>query len=168
MSLVVYPDGAAEWRGQKLRCALGRSGVIAAGDKREGDGATPAGLWPFRRALYRPDRLKAPATALPLTPIAPHDGWCDAPGNPLYNRPVALPFSASHETLWRIDALYDLVVVLGHNDDPPVAGRGSAIFLHVAATDYAPTEGCVALARDDLLTIVTGCRTDEVIDIRLG
>ena len=168
MSLIVSPDGEARWRGRRLRCALGRSGVVAANDKREGDGATPAGLWAFRRALYRPDRLKAPDTALKLAPITPQDGWCDAASDPLYNRPVTLPFAASHEALWRDDALYDLIVVLGHNDDPPVAGRGSAIFLHVAAKDYAPTEGCVALSRDDLLTVVTDCAADEAINIRLG
>ena len=168
MNLIVFPGGEAEWRGRRLRCALGRAGVIAASDKREGDGATPAGIWAFRRTLYRPDRLKAPDTVLAQTPITPEDGWCDDPSDPLYNRPVTLPFAASRETLWRDDALYDLIVVLGHNDAPPVAGRGSAIFLHVAAPGYAPTEGCVALSRDDLLTVVTGCSADAAIDIRLG
>ncbi len=53
--------------------------------------------------------------------------------------------------LWRADHVYDLIVPLGYNDDPVVPGKGSAIFMHVAKPDYAPTEGCVALALPDLL-----------------
>ena len=137
---------------REVRCALGPGGVVAAAAKREGDGATPAGRWPWRRVLYRPDRAAPPTTGLPLQPLLPDDGWCDAPGDPAYNRPVKLPYPASAEIMWRDDALYDLVVVLGYNDDPPLAGHGSAIFLHCARTDFAPTQGCVALARDDLET----------------
>jgi L,D-peptidoglycan transpeptidase YkuD (ErfK/YbiS/YcfS/YnhG family) len=166
MALVIHPDGQADWRGRSLRCALGRGGIIDATDKREGDGATPAGRWHFRRALYRADRMNPPATALPLAPITPEDGWCDDASHADYNRQVTLPFATSYEHLWRDDALYDLVVVLGHNDDPPKPGLGSAIFLHVAKPDYAATEGCVALSNEDLLAVVTGCAADTVIEIR--
>jgi L,D-peptidoglycan transpeptidase YkuD (ErfK/YbiS/YcfS/YnhG family) len=142
--LLVLPDG------RSFPCALGKGGLKPAADKREGDGATPIGTWPLRRVLYRPDRSAAPQTALPTAPIAPDDGWCDASGDPAYNRPVRLPYPAGAERMWRDDGLYDLVVVLGHNDDPVVPGMGSAIFLHLARPDYGPTEGCVALARPDL------------------
>lgn len=145
--------------GAVLRCAIGPGGVRT--DKREGDGATPAGCWPLRSVLYRPDRGPAPETALPVQPIAPDDGWCDDPADPAYNRPVTLPYAASHERLWRDDAVYDIVVILGHNDDPPVPGRGSAVFLHIARPDYAPTEGCVALARDDLLRVLARATPDS-------
>ena len=144
------PDGVFEGRGLRLRCALGRSGVIAAAAKHEGDGATPAGVWPLRRVLYRPDKGPPPKTGLPVSPIGPDDGWCDAPGDPAYNRPVGLPYPSSCERLWRDDDIYDLIVILGHNDNPPVAGAGSAIFLHLARPDYGPTEGCIALSRGDL------------------
>jgi L,D-peptidoglycan transpeptidase YkuD (ErfK/YbiS/YcfS/YnhG family) len=118
----------------------------------------------MRQLLYRPDRGSVPHTALPVKPIAPDDGWCDAPGDRAYNRPVHLPYPASAEQLWREDHLYDLVVVLGYNDDPVVPGQGSAIFLHLARPDFAPTEGCVALSRDDLLTVLaTADRTSHVI-----
>ncbi len=131
-----------------MRAALGRGGVRA--DKMEGDGATPIGLLPLRRVFYRADRIVIPATTLPREPITATDGWCDDPHDRAYNRAVALPYPARHEELWRADAVYDLVVVLGWNDAPVVANRGSAIFLHLARPDYAPTDGCVALALPDL------------------
>ena len=152
MDLIVTASGRARWRDLSFRCALGRGGLTR--DKREGDGATPIGAWPMRRLLYRADRIDPPATRLPFLEIGPQEGWCDDPSDPAYNRPVRLPYPGRHERLWREDALYDLVVVLGHNDDPVVPGGGSAIFLHVARPDYGPTEGCVALARADLTCVL--------------
>ena len=141
---LTLPDGT------EFRCAVGRGGFIPASEKREGDGATPMGDWPLRRVLYRPDKAPAPKTVLPTEPISPDDGWCDDPEDPAYNKPVKKPCAASHESMWREDRLYDVVLILGHNDDPPVPGAGSAIFMHVAQPDYSPTEGCVALAPADL------------------
>src|SRR5579859_5610618 len=132
----------------------GRAVVRPAADKREGDGATPAGLWPLRSLLWRPDRLPAPASRLPGRAIEADDGWCDAPQDPAYNRPVRLPYPASAERMWREDGLYDLVVVLGYNDRPVVSGAGSAIFMHVSRPGYAATEGCIALALEDLVELV--------------
>lgn len=155
MDLVVTRDGErwrAEIGGERFRCALGRGGVTAV--KREGDGATPLGAWPLRRLHYRADRLVPPPTPLPLRILREDDGWCDDPADAAYNRLIKLPYPARHERLWRDDALYDLVGELGYNDAPPLAGAGSAIFLHAARPDYAPTEGCVALARQDLLRAV--------------
>lgn len=77
----------------------------------------------------------------------------------------AVAFASSHERLWRDDALYDLVVELGYNDAPPVPGLGSAIFLHLERPDGGPTEGCVALQRDDLLAILVAVGPESVIDI---
>jgi L,D-peptidoglycan transpeptidase YkuD (ErfK/YbiS/YcfS/YnhG family) len=154
----------AEWgRGWK-RCAVGFGGI---GEKlREGDGITPVGRWPLRRVLYRADRLSPPPSALPATAIAPEDGWCDAPDDPNYNRLVKLPYRASAEHMWRQDALYDLVVVVGFNDRPVRPGKGSAIFLHLARPDYGTTEGCVAFARADLLEAISLLTRDAVVDIR--
>ena len=141
------------WGSNSVRCAVGRRGV---GHKeREGDGVTPTGIWPLRRVLYRPDRQSAPHTALPISPITEDDGWCDAPADENYNMAVKLPYPASAEALWRADDLYDIVVVLGFNDAPVIAGKGSAIFLHVAARDFAPTEGCVALKKEKLLALLS-------------
>lgn len=152
MRVVIPPDGRLLFAGQTMRAALGRGGVRA--DKREGDGATPTGVLPLRRVLYRADRLPPPDCTVPLEPIAPDDGWCDDPAHPDYNRKVRLPHDAGHEALWRDDALYDIVGVLGWNDAPVQRGRGSAIFLHVARPDLAPTDGCIALAVADLCRLL--------------
>ncbi|MEQ8814988.1 MAG: L,D-transpeptidase family protein [Thalassobaculum sp.] len=145
-------------------CALGRGGLTDA--KREGDGATPIGRFPLRRLFYRPDREPPPATALPTLPLAENLGWCDDPrASADYNRLVRLPFAPGHERMWRDDGLYDLVVELGYNDAPPVPGLGSAIFLHLARPDWGPTEGCVAMARDDLLAVLAGAGASSEIDV---
>ena len=109
---------------------------------------------PVRRIFYRADRVEKPRTVIPAEPLARTDGWCDDPAHRDYNRHVVLPHDGRHEELWRNDPLYDLIVVLGWNDAPVVRDRGSAIFLHVARSDYAPTEGCVALALDDLRRVL--------------
>jgi L,D-peptidoglycan transpeptidase YkuD (ErfK/YbiS/YcfS/YnhG family) len=156
---VALPDG------RRFVCALGKGGLKPAAEKREGDGATPTGAWPLRRVLYRPDRGPAPAPGLPVTTIGPDDGWCDAADDIAYNQPVALPYPASAERMWRDDGLYDIVVILGHNDDPVVAGMGSAIFLHLARPDYGPTEGCVAINRADMVALLAEAKPGDVLEI---
>jgi len=150
--IIVSPDGLARIGGRTFRCAVGKGGIRFG--KQEGDGATPAGQWPLRSLFFRPDRLARPKCALPARALTPNDGWCDAPGDANYNMPVTLPYPASAEHLWRNDNVYDLIVVVGYNDQPVVAGRGSAIFLHIARENYTPTVGCVAFARDDLFAIL--------------
>lgn len=166
MIFEAYADGWMSLGDRRVRCAVGKGGVVSAEAKREGDGASPAGVWAIRRILYRPDRSPAPKTHLPVAPMAPDDGWCDAPQDPAYNRPVKLPYPASCEQMWREDHVYDLVGVLAHNDDPPVPGLGSAIFLHLAREDYSPTEGCVALARPDLEMLLSLAEPGSAIAIR--
>jgi L,D-peptidoglycan transpeptidase YkuD (ErfK/YbiS/YcfS/YnhG family) len=132
----------------RFRCALGRGGLSAF--KREGDGATPRGTFLVRQAFYRRDRGLPPRLTVELRPLRAHDGWCDAPKDRNYNRRIRRPYPESAEAMWREDGLYDLVVVLGYNDAPRVRGLGSAIFMHVAKTGLAPTEGCIALRWHDL------------------
>ena len=145
-----------------FRATLGR-GLVRL-DKQEGDGATPAGVLPLRRVLYRADRGPPPACAVPIEPLAPDDGWCDDPAHADYNRMVRLPHDARCEELWRTDGVYDLIGVLGWNDAPVVRDRGSAIFLHVARPDYAPTEGCVALAPADLRHVLAMGMRELVVE----
>lgn len=146
------PRGILQYGNLQVACALGRKGWRAR--KREGDGATPRGQWRPRLVLYRADRVRRPRTALPVRPMRSDAGWCDAPSDRNYNRAVRHPYAASAERLWRPDALYDVLVVLDYNECPRVRGLGSAIFMHVARPDRAPTEGCLALARNDLLLVL--------------
>ncbi|MGE5539988.1 MAG: L,D-transpeptidase family protein [Gemmatimonas sp.] len=172
MDIVVEPDpadptkGVVRWGTREAPCALGRSGVVPETAKREGDGATPVGRFPLRRLLWRADREVSPRTRLPRHVIGRDDGWCDDSTRPEYNRAVKLPFEGSSERMWRDDHLYDLVVILGHNDDPPRAGAGSAIFLHIARAGFAPTEGCVAMRASDLRALLTEVGPDDAIEVR--
>ena len=149
-------DSSLAWASlgeRRWRCVIGAGGVRE--DKVEGDAATPAGNYPLRHIYFRNDRLVLPKVRLPAKPIGERDGWCDDPRSPAYNRLVRTPNEWSHERMWREDGLYDLLVVVGYNDDPPEGEWGSAIFLHIAREDMSPTQGCVAFARDDLLELVT-------------
>jgi L,D-peptidoglycan transpeptidase YkuD (ErfK/YbiS/YcfS/YnhG family) len=145
---LTYAAGRLTWPGGETRAVCGRGGVRA--DKREGDGASPEGTFLLLYGFYRADRVAQPPSGLAMTALHPDDGWVDDPQDPNYNRLVKLPYAASHEEMWLADRLYDLVVVIGYNTDPVVAGRGSAIFLHVAREDFSPTAGCIAIERDAL------------------
>ncbi|MDD7909707.1 L,D-transpeptidase family protein [Pseudovibrio exalbescens] len=133
-------------------CALGRSGINR--DKTEGDGSTPVGTFELLNVYYRPDKAVLETTHLPAFALSQNDGWCDEADHLAYNRPVELPFNASHERMWREDRLYDVVVVLDCNMFPAVPGRGSAIFFHIAREGYKPTEGCVAVYPEHMKQIL--------------
>jgi L,D-peptidoglycan transpeptidase YkuD (ErfK/YbiS/YcfS/YnhG family) len=165
LEISVSADGKLRVGEQEFRCALGVNGITDAQSKTEGDGKTPVGRWQLRYVMYRPDRRPCPRTKLPVTTISFSDGWCDDPTHPEYNCPVRLPFKASHEKLWRDDHLYNIIVVLGHNDDPPVPGKGSAIFMHIAKPDYSGTEGCVALAEKDLEALLRAAEYETFVTI---
>ena len=146
-----------------MDCAIGRNGCCEATIKREGDGCTPIGVWPIRGALLRPGKAIAPPKRLPWRWIRPQDGWSDDPFDPAYNRPVRLPRLFSAESLMRADGAYDVILVLGHNDDPPIPGAGSAIFLHLS--EGRPTAGCVAIEREDMAHLLRALMTGDVVEI---
>lgn len=131
-----------------ITVALGRAGVKA--NKREGDGSTPRGGFRPVRLWWRADRLARPRTSLPVRRIAPVDAWCEDPSDRRYNRVFRRSATEPGDRLWRDDGLYDLFVEIDHNTRPRVAGRGSAVFIHVARPGLAPTAGCIALRRGDL------------------
>lgn len=146
-----------------MACTIGWGGSCRAADKREGDGCTPTGNWPLRGVLLRPGRASPADLKLPWRWTRAHDGWSDDPADPLYNRPVRLPRGFSAETLWRNDDAYDVIVVLGHNDAPPVPGRGSAIFFHLS--EGRPTAGCIAIERADMDRLLPLLAPGDVMEI---
>jgi len=161
---LTYAGGRLSWPGGETRAACGRGGVRA--DKREGDGASPAGTFPLLYGYYRADRIARPESRLAMSALQPDDGWVDDPADPNYNRPVKLPYAASHEKMWMEEPLYDLVVVIGYNTDPVVPGRGSAIFVHIARPDFSPTAGCIAIERGVFAGLLSLLGPGSTITIR--
>ena len=94
------------------------------------------------------------------------DGWCDDPSDSKYNKKVKMPYDARCERLWREDSLYDLVVIIGYNDKPVIANKGSAIFLHVAPENYAPTQGCVAISLNNLIELLENITQKAKLSIK--
>lgn len=165
MHILVETDrGLLHVEHETMPCAIGKGGACDAAEKREGDGRTPLGQWPIRAALLRPEVGLAPPRNLPWRWLRPTDGWSDDSADPAYNRPVRHPHRFSAERMWRDDGLYDAVLVLGHNDRPPIAGAGSAIFLHLRGTK--PTEGCVAIGREAMAHLLARLTPDAIVDIR--
>jgi L,D-peptidoglycan transpeptidase YkuD (ErfK/YbiS/YcfS/YnhG family) len=137
---------------QTIPVALGRGGIVA--NKREGDGGTPMGVFQPRRLWWRADRHKRPHTFLPVRAIRPEDAWCEDPTSRHYNQPMRLQRDRGGDRLTRDDRLYDFIVEIDHNSRPRVAGRGSAVFLHLARENFAPTAGCVSMTRSAMLRLL--------------
>lgn len=174
MEILVTPTSKNPSRGilklgsKQYPCALGKKGIASA--KCEGDNKSPTGSFLLRSIYYRYDKLRKPIySKVPLMATLKEDGWCDDPKDAAYNKSVMLPYHASAERLWRDDDLYDVLVVLGYNDEPVKPGNGSAIFMHVADdlsdTEYKGTEGCVSLKKDDLLEILPILTPDTSLTI---
>jgi L,D-peptidoglycan transpeptidase YkuD (ErfK/YbiS/YcfS/YnhG family) len=147
--------GVLQAGGLTVPCSLGRAGARYL--KREGDGATPKGMWQLRRLFYRGDRMPPPHTRLHVQPMRPYDGWCETVGDRNYNRLVRMPYASAHDTLMRQDHLYDIVVELSHNERPRVHGLGSAVFFHLRREDGGPTAGCIAVSLKDMRKILALC-----------
>jgi L,D-peptidoglycan transpeptidase YkuD (ErfK/YbiS/YcfS/YnhG family) len=138
--------------GLTIPVALGRGGIKA--DKREGDGGTPRGTFRPRQLWWRPDRHPRPKTYLPIRAIRPDDGWCEDPRSRHYNQAIRLEGDQGGDRLTRADHLYDFIVEIDHNTSPRIAGRGSAVFLHLARLDFSPTAGCVSMTRSAMLRLL--------------
>ena len=146
-------------------CRIGKSGYISGKSGREGDSKTPLGEYVLRFGLYRADRLAPPPSPLTFRPLRSDDGWCDDINDPAYNRFIRLPYSASHENLWREDGAYDIILVMSHNDSPPKPGLGSAVFIHIAQPDDRQTMGCIALTPDHMVQILPYLYKDMTVSI---
>jgi len=156
-------EGLLNVEGVVFRCALGRAGISAF--KREGDGATPLGPLRLLVGYIRPERHPMRRSGLVLTPIRADMGWCDAPADANYNRPVRLPFRAGHEKMLRGDRLYDVCIVLDWNIRPRRRNGGSAIFMHLARPGFRPTEGCIAVERRTMMRLLPHLSRATVVNV---
>jgi L,D-peptidoglycan transpeptidase YkuD (ErfK/YbiS/YcfS/YnhG family) len=159
-------DPARGWLtadGQTIPVALGRGGIKA--NKREGDGGTPRGTFRPLRLWWRADRHPRPRTFLPVRAIRPEDAWCEDPEDRRYNQPLRLASKQGGDRLRRADHLYDFIIEIDQNTRPRIAGRGSAVFLHLARVDFSPTAGCVAMTAGAMLQLLKrlGPETEIVI-----
>jgi L,D-peptidoglycan transpeptidase YkuD (ErfK/YbiS/YcfS/YnhG family) len=149
---------------QAIPVVLGRTGVLA--NKREGDGGTPRGRFRLRRLWWRADRLRRPATLLPASAITPDLAWCEDPADRRYNRPFRRSANEPGDRLRRDDRLYDFIIEIDHNTRPRIAGRGSAVFLHLARPNRSPTAGCVAMDAGAMRRLLARLGPRTRIDIR--
>lgn len=153
----------ARFLGRNMPCSIGWGGIVS--DKVEGDGGTPVGRFRFVGSGYRADRIRRPwpgRGVMHTHPIGPRDIWSDDPKDPSYNQhQIGRGHPFSHEVLRRADRMYDLFILTDYNWPTPVAGRGSAVFVHFWKHPRRPTAGCVAFSRQDLMWIVKRWRTES-------
>ncbi len=170
MTVFLYPsddpkNAVITIRQYSARCCIGAGGVSL--DKIEGDNCTPIGLWPLRRVFFRPDKITIDNSKLQSVALTHKMAWSDDPRDKNnYNSLVELPYNYSHEALWRNDDLYDIIIEVGYNDQPVIANRGSAIFIHVAKNDFQPTAGCIGMKKSDLLFLLTLLSHSENINVK--
>jgi L,D-peptidoglycan transpeptidase YkuD (ErfK/YbiS/YcfS/YnhG family) len=132
----------------KLRCSIGKRGI--SNKKREGDKKTPKGEFKLKYILYRKDRIINLKTSLRKITIKKNMGWCDDPKSTNYNKIINQPSKSSFEKLWRKENVYDIIIVIDYNLNPVVKNKGSAIFLHIAKRKYRPTNGCIAISKNNI------------------
>ena len=135
-----------------VSAVIGRNGLAAAGEKKEGDGKTPSGIYPLGPAFgYAPSI----DTGLLYRQATDHDFWVDDRQSLQYNQWVhGTPAAHSFEQMKRRDNLYQYGIVIGYNTHPIIPGTGSAIFMHVWRRYNSPTSGCVALNQRNLRKIL--------------
>ena len=140
------------YKGYKLKCSIGKSGITS--QKKEGDSATPKGVFKLGILYYRKDRNKTLRSKLKKRIIKINMGWCDDVRSKKYNQQIYFPYKYRAEKLYRKDRTYDIFINIKYNHSPIVKGKGSAIFLHTTNKKYKPTKGCVAVQKKDLLKII--------------
>ena len=137
----------------KIKCAVGKRGITS--KKKEGDEKTPIGTFTLKSILYRNDKISKIKSSLKKYTIKKNMGWCDDSSSKDYNRIIRFPFAFSAEKLWLTKNIYDVIVVINYNLKPIIKKKGSAIFLHIAKRNYKPTKGCVAIAKKDMILLIS-------------
>ena len=147
----------------KIKCSIGLNGITK--NKREGDLKTPSGIFTLNKIFYRKDRVKFFKSTLRKICIKKNTGWCDDINSKDYNKQIKFPFNGSAEKLWRKDNTYDLIIVINYNLNPIIKKRGSAIFLHLSKKNYAPTKGCIAISKLDMINLINNIKKNSKLII---
>ena len=161
--MIIVRNKVLKYKNFLYKCAIGKNGIT--NNKIEGDKCTPSGIYSIDQIYYRKDRLSLPAIDFQTTPINKNFGWCDDTTSSHYNKFIEFPFSHRAEILFREDEIYNIICVIGYNSNPIIKNKGSAIFLHVANTDYSGTAGCLALKQSDLIELLQNINIDTKIHI---
>ena len=140
------------YKSYKLKCSIGKSGIKKF--KKEGDLATPKGLFKLGMLYYRKDRNRRLESKLKKRIIKKKMGWCDDSRSKKYNREICFPFKYKAEKLYRKDKIYDIFINIKYNYSPAIKGKGSAIFLHIANKKYKATRGCIGIQKKDFLKLL--------------
>ena len=151
--IIINKFGLIKYKNFKFRCALGKAGIGK--KKREGDNVTPTGTFKIVKIYYRSDRIKKISSKFRAIEITKNMGWCDDPNSKNYNQLINLPSRYGHEKIFKKNNIYDIIVVLNYNMKPVIKNKGSAIFIHIAKKNYQPTQGCIALKKNDLLKLLS-------------
>jgi len=159
----VLRSGFLTFYKSKFKCSFGKNGFTKI--KREGDLKTPLGYFKITKCYYRPDRIKKPITKIRCIKIVKNMGWCDDPSSPKYNKLIRLPYNYHYEKLFKKNHTYDLILVLNYNVNPVKKYYGSAIFIHIAKRNFKPTLGCIALQKEDLITVLKKIRYETIVKI---
>ena len=160
--ITVYPKGELHFQNKIYKCAIGRNGIKK--KKLEGDGCTPGGTYSLGPLYYRSDRIKKLKTNFDTIPIKKNMFWSDYPHSNYYNKLIEFK-DISCESFYKINHTYDIVLVINYNINPIIAGKGSAIFLHLAKRDFSPTSGCIALKKGCLFEILEKLNNTDKINI---
>ena len=160
---VKFKERSLSVDGVSFFCVFGRDGVVK--EKIEGDWKTPIGTFPIRKIYYRKDKIQNIKTQTECIPLSIDDAWCDDIRKEEYNTFIKLPFEGSYENLWRDDDMYDVIIVIGYNDNPIIKEIGSAIFIHVAKENMEYTKGCLAIKKEDMITLVKNITLNSEIEI---
>ncbi|HYA14389.1 MAG TPA: L,D-transpeptidase family protein [Syntrophales bacterium] len=132
---------------------IGRNGFAPPGEKREGDGRTPSGIFPLGTVFgYEPSF----PTRMPYQQAVDDDVWVDDVNAADYNKWVkkGSTNASSFERMRRDDDLYKYGIVVEYNTNPVIKGSGSAIFFHLWKGPGQPTEGCLALSEENLIRVI--------------
>ena len=161
--MIIVTNKVLKYKNFLYKCAIGKNGIT--NSKIEGDKCTPSGIYSIDKIYYREDRLSLPKLDFQTIPINKNFGWCDDIHSSYYNKFIKFPFAYSAEILYREDNIYNIICIINYNTNPVIKKRGSAIFLHIANTDYSGTAGCLALKQDDLIELLQNMDINTKINV---